>query len=154
MGELLEVTGDLFAGTDDAVGHGCNTDGVMGSGIAKTVRGLWPEMYTEYRRQCLHGQFPPGGFWAYKADASEDQPGRIVYNLATQDRPGRHARLEWVESSMRHALVDAAGRGVESFGIPLIGCGIGGLGWGHVRPVLIALVANYPIDLTVYELGR
>lgn len=152
MGDLVEVTGDMFAGADDAIGHGCNIDGVMGAGVAKIVRRQWPELYTGYRWRCLHGKFPTGGFWAYEAEATGTQPGRVVYNLASQDRPGRHASLRWVEESMRHALRDAEKRGVVTFGIPRIGCGIGGLNWDDVRPVLACMAENTTVTLTVYTL--
>src|SRR5262249_34840272 len=48
------VSGDLFDNAHDAqaFAHGCNCQGSMGAGIAKTFRSRYPEMYEEYRRRC------------------------------------------------------------------------------------------------------
>lgn len=48
------VSGDLFADEHcvQAFAHGCNCQGSMGAGIAKTFRARYPEMYEEYRRRC------------------------------------------------------------------------------------------------------
>ena len=48
------VSGDLFDNAYDAqaFAHGCNCQGSMGAGIAKTFRARYPEMYDEYSRRC------------------------------------------------------------------------------------------------------
>jgi O-acetyl-ADP-ribose deacetylase (regulator of RNase III) len=48
------VSGDLFDNTHEAqaFAHGCNCQGSMGSGIAKTFRARYPEMYKEYPGRC------------------------------------------------------------------------------------------------------
>lgn len=50
---LKIVKGDIFDPKLDKVSrvivHGCNAQGVMGSGIAKTIRGMYPEVYEDYK---------------------------------------------------------------------------------------------------------
>lgn len=44
-------TGDLFASVKEGhILHGCNAQGVMGSGVARIVRDMYPIAYQEYRR--------------------------------------------------------------------------------------------------------
>src|SRR2546423_7504633 len=95
------VTGDLFAirFQVQAFAHGCNCQGSMGAGIAKTFRARYPEMYEEYRRRCKAAprQFNLGDCWLWKAD---DQPW--VFNLATQEGYWRsRASYEAIEAVMR-----------------------------------------------------
>jgi O-acetyl-ADP-ribose deacetylase (regulator of RNase III) len=110
-----------------AIGHGCNVDGAMGAGIAKSFRAMFPDMYLMYRVLCESGRAPVGDFqsWSYW---NHYEPGPVFwgYNLFTQDRPGPCARIEWIDSSIALAVEDAERQGVK-LAIPEIGCGIGGL---------------------------
>lgn len=49
--------GDLFANvTEGHIVHGCNAQGVMGSGVAKIVREMYPEAYKAYsQKYCDSG---------------------------------------------------------------------------------------------------
>ena len=68
------VSGDLFDNAHDAqaFAHGCNCQGSMGAGIAKTFRARYPDMYEEYRRRCKAEprQFNLGDCWLWKATIS------------------------------------------------------------------------------------
>lgn len=43
------INGDLFSTNVRTIAHGCNAQGVMGSGVAKIVKALYPEAFSEYR---------------------------------------------------------------------------------------------------------
>ena len=78
------VSGDIFDNVHaaQALAHGCNCQGSMAAGIAKTIRARYPEMYEEYRIRCKAEprQFNLGDCWLWKADK---QPS--VFNLGTQE---------------------------------------------------------------------
>lgn len=126
------VTGDLFAQGADAIGHGVNCRGVMGAGIAVAFRQRFPAMYAQYRVECREHRLALGGVFPWRDDAS----GLVVYNLASQDRPGRHATLAALRSSLTVTLTHAERVGVRSLALPRIGCGIGGLLWEQARDVI------------------
>ncbi|WAC50452.1 macro domain-containing protein [Frigoribacterium sp. SL97] len=148
MTKLILKTGDLFSSTAAGIGHGVNTTGVMGAGIAPLFKARHPEMYREYRIACQTGGLVAGETMIWAAPT----PGPVIYNIASQDRPGAHARLEWLESGVRGALRDADMRGVEVIALPRIGCGIGGLDWVDVEPLLAKLAAETTCDLEVWTL--
>lgn len=140
--------GDLLEAGLQAWGHGVNTQALMGAGIAHKVRKDYPEVFDSYRLACLSGELIPGGFQAVEAD-----DGTIVYNLATQDLPGKHAQYDWLATSMDQALRDAAERDLTEFGLPQIGCGIGGLEWEKVDRILGMFQKAFPqIEMVVYSL--
>jgi O-acetyl-ADP-ribose deacetylase (regulator of RNase III) len=141
---IIHQTGDLFSAETPALMHGVNTKGLMGAGIAVRFREDFPEMYEEYRRICKAGELLPGDTFIY--DAGEV----VVYNAASQDKPGPDARLPWLISSVSVALADADERGFEFIAMPLIGCGIGGLVWEDVEPELEKLTEQYGVDLEVW----
>lgn len=128
------IVGDLFAQTDAAtahdgrpvaaLGHGVNTHGRWGAGIAPVFGRVFPDAFEPYRAACADRTLTVGGFLPVLTDS-----GVWVYNLASQDRPGRDARLDAVESSLAAAIAHAETNGVRGFALPRIGAGIGGLDW-------------------------
>jgi O-acetyl-ADP-ribose deacetylase (regulator of RNase III) len=144
---ITHRTGDLFASTDlDALAHGCNCRGVMGAGIAVVFARRWPQMEQAYRQRCRAGQFTLGQCMAWQAP-----DGPMVYNLATQDRPGRHARLDAVVTSAEAMIEHARAHGIRRIGLPRIGAGIGGLRWDQVEQALATLDSD-GVELVVHTL--
>lgn len=140
MTELIEVTGDMFNGGGDAIAHGCNMQGVMGAGVARVVRDMYPRMYDTYRRKCQRKVFKLGDVWYWDAEPA-------VFNLMTQDQPGPDARLSAVTTSVRKMLFRAGVEGIKSIDMPRIGCGIGGLEWVDVRETLVRVLEDTRTDV-------
>lgn len=147
MGLLSVRRGDLFFSDAPALGHGVNVQGVMGAGVAKEFRALYPAMYDEYVDACRSGALRPGGMLPWH----DERRGRWVYNLATQDEPGRTARLEWLESAAAAMVTHAETSGVRRVALPRIGCGVGGLRWDEVREALVRLAGNTSVRIEVWE---
>jgi O-acetyl-ADP-ribose deacetylase (regulator of RNase III) len=125
------VTGNLFTTPHlDALAHGVNGAGRMGLGIAVKFRRLWPKIFEEYERRCRRRELHPGDLFAWQADK------RWIYNLVTQDRPGPRATLPAIQVSLQRMVAHARAAGVRRIGLPQIGCGLGGLDWDDVRPVV------------------
>lgn len=141
-----EIEGDLFALDAPALGHGCNCQGAMGAGIAKEFKRRFPDMYAEYRLRCQTGRFQLGDVFVWTA------PDLVVYNLATQPRPGPSADREAVRLSARAMLRDAEDRGLPTVGIPRIGAGLGGLRWSSVSAVLAEEARGSGVELVVVSL--
>lgn len=149
MTKLIFKTGDLFTSDAPALAHGVNTKGAMGAGVAKGFRERWPDMYEEYRTQCKSGLLEPGGLMGWVA---EDGP--TIYNVASQDFPGPHARLEWLSAGIYNALRDAESRGYDRIAVPMIGAGIGGLKWPEVEAYLRGLAATSTVDIEIWSLDE
>jgi O-acetyl-ADP-ribose deacetylase (regulator of RNase III) len=139
MGTFTEVEGDLFDLGLPAIGHGCNTAGVMGAGIALQFRRRWPEMFKGYKAYCDLGAAVPGSFYSYATDQ-----GMLIYNMFTQGQPGADAKLIHVYAAVQKAMVDCYDHGIMTLGVPRIGAGIGGLKWDDVRDFFAALAMTSP----------
>ncbi len=147
MAQYSEVKGSLFDATTDVIGQGCNMQGVMGAGIAKDFRELYPVMYQDYRAKCLAGEVELGGYDMYPVD---DTPGWVA-NLYTQRLPGADASLAAVAQSVTKLCLDLQEKtGMHSLGLPRIGCGIGGLQWEDVQAVLQNIAKDNEVNIVVY----
>lgn len=143
---LIHKTGNIFTSEQTAIGHGVNCKGVMGSGIAVTVKNLFPEVYEVYRSYCheigLHGgEMLP----------LPTRDGRVILNLASQEKMGANAHYDFLEKSTLEAFAYCQRTKTSGFALPQIGSHIGGLKWEKVLPILEACSEKFPdIDLEVW----
>lgn len=153
---LIHKTGDMFTTEQEAVIHGVNIDGIMGSGIAKTVRSLYPDVYTAYRDYCREGLLQAGGMFPFYGHSPDGKTAdRWVLNAASQDRPGPSASYEWVQESVREALSFAHRVGLTGVAICRIGAGIGRLEWPLVLSIIEKLSREFPtLTIEVWSYSR
>lgn len=139
-------TGDLFASGLPAIAHGVNCRGVMGAGIAVQFRQRWPDMYESYRKRCLKGHLLPGEVMSWK-----DPGGTLVLNLATQHDPGACAQPWMITAAVGQAITEAYYfRHITEIGMPMIGCGIGGLTPDGLHFALLPY-ADAPVSLVFFS---
>ena len=145
---LKFIVGDLFTTQLPAIGHGVNIHGVMGSGIAPIIKKKYPAVFPPYKKACQDGSLTPGLMLPV-----EVEPGMWVFNLASQDKPGRHARLDWLAESLERSFITATELNLPGFAIPRIGAGIGGLKWRDVKSTIERVASYYPhMTLEVWSL--
>lgn len=138
--------GDLFGSGLPAIAHGVNCRGVMGAGIAVQFRRHWPQMFESYRRRCLRGGMLPGEILPWK------HPDGVVFNLATQYEPGSAAEPWMITAAIGRMITEAYHDfKIHEIGLPLIGCGIGGLTPDDLAMCLHPY-SGAPVDLVVYTL--
>ncbi len=144
------VSGDIFLNEHhvQTFAHGCNCQGVMGAGIAVRFKKEYPEMFNEYRRRCKAKprQFNVGDAFLWK---EKDKP--FVFNLGTQESPGRHATYQAVEKALTNMRRQAEVEEITSIAIPKVGAGYGGLKWEKVREVIEQVFEKWSGNLFVYE---
>ncbi len=141
---IVHKSGNLFDTELNAIAHGVNTHGVMGAGIAKSFRSLYPQNYEMYQLACKTGRLKPGGSFTWY------EKGRFIYNIASQDRPGKFASLKWLRSGLRAAILHAKKSGTNALAIPRIGAGIGGLEWEDVLELMTELADTHDFTLEIW----
>ncbi len=161
------ITGDLFDPSlkFDALAHGCNCSGVMGAGIAREFKRRYPAMFRAYKLECDFGRFKPGVCWGYWPntltrwnDAENPAPTTpAVFNLATQRRPGPRATLGAIQASIASMLQQCRTNPeweICRIGMPRIGCGLGGLNWNMVMPLIEYEAERVPaVEIVVVSLA-
>lgn len=144
---MKKKVGDLFYSHTDAYGHGVNTQGVMGSGIAVEFKNKFPKNFVAYRNACQARLLVPGEAFIFA------EHGRFVVNIASQEKTGKDARYEWLFAGALDAARQLTEKRCNTLALPLIGCGIGGLEWAGVEHLLRAVEAIVPgFEFEVWKL--
>lgn len=119
-GDMFQIAKAMTAGERGvAIGHGVNRHGLMGAGVAKSVRALFPDAHEAYRQACSEDRYAVGQnqYWSTGT-------GTWLVNMFTQDRPGPDARLTAIQLCLEAYFGQFH---YTPLVIPEIGCGIGGL---------------------------
>lgn len=144
------INGDIFTTQQPAIGHGVNCEGAMGSGIAATIRELFPDVYQIYRSFCLVEGLYGGDLLAVPSLA-----GPVILNLASQEKQGRNAKYEWLEQSVKRSFEYCQSTDLAGFALPRIGSGIGGLNEAKAEDVIKSVAAKYPeTELEIWTFVR
>jgi len=156
--------GDLFAHTfsgrnNTCIGHGVNSAGAMGAGIAIEFKKRFPEMFSEYRNRCQSGLIFPGITWIWKEPTgiyltkqeTLDEEHIWIYNLAIKAHWKLNATYEAIEDSLKNMAIHMNENSFEEIGLPWIGCGLGGLEKSKVKAIMEKISEDYKINIVVYE---
>lgn len=127
---------DLFESGAEMLVNTVNTQGVMGAGLALQFKRRFPRMFEAYRANCHDGLVRVERIDAHLV-AADPAGRRIVANFPTKDHWRDPSRLEWIEAGLTDLVALVSRTGVRSVAMPPLGCGLGGLDWTAVRPLVI-----------------
>lgn len=123
------------------------------TGLARSLREMWPAMYKDFRHYC-HTQNPAAGSaWMWGGTG-----GRRIVALFTQQQseashhqghPGR-ATLENVNHALRELRKMVEREHFTSLALPRLATGVGGLDWQQVRPLVVKQLGDLTIPVYVY----
>ncbi|HHQ0205144.1 TPA: macro domain-containing protein, partial [Listeria innocua] len=65
---LIYIEQDLFESPAQVLVNTVNTVGVMGKGVAKRFKDIYPEMYEDYQFFCEKKLLEIGKLWIYKSE--------------------------------------------------------------------------------------
>lgn len=124
--------GNILTGVDRGfIVHGCNAQGVMGSGIAKDIRDTWPQVYEDYKKQERYLGLNLGN-----TIYTEVGLGLTVVSAITQECYGRDKDILYVDYDAVSCCFEWIKNASENTGwqvhFPLIGCGLANGKWEEV----------------------
>lgn len=147
---ITYVKGDLFAANERAIAHGCNCHGFMGAGFAALIRDKFSDAYSAYARACRDRSFYPGV--AQPVITMNQAESTTIYNLATQNAPGRNAQYPYIQAAFANMIRHMDFVGNSRIAMPMIGAGIGGLDWWFVHQMLTNMFDKDRSTIVVYYL--
>lgn len=137
--------GDLFADDANVLVCPVNTEGVMGKGLALEFRRRFPQLEREYLKLIASEDrtFWPGAFRIVTLANSQ-----TIGLAATKGYWRQPSQIGWIDAILRQVPQWASIRDGGSIAIPALGCGLGGLPWSVIRPLMEHYLGN--IDARIY----
>ena len=134
--------GDMLQTEQGILVHGCNAQGVMGSGIALTIKNKYPNAFADYKEFC---GLTPMDERLGKTVLSRVGLRLTVANCITQLHFGREGKQyvsykaiqECFEAVCKEAYVQGA-----HVHYPLIGAGLGGGDWAIISEIIDTIFAK------------
>lgn len=132
--KIQYVDGDLFSTEIEHILHGCNAQGVMGSGVAKIIKEQFFDAYKFYAEQYDEHGLKLGDVQFVPAN------GKVIVNAVTQDNFGRDGK-RYVSYDAVAAAMKTANRvlklsGYTQLAMPKIGAGLGGGDWDTIARII------------------
>ena len=146
---ITYVVGDLFTSPAKVLVNTVNTVGVMGKGIAKDFKRIYPEMFKEYQAWCKNGKLEIGELHLYETSH------KWILNFPTKEHWRGKSKIEYLEAGLQKFADTYDEKGIESISFPMLGCGYGGLDWEReVQPLMENYLADLPIDIFIHLYGQ
>jgi O-acetyl-ADP-ribose deacetylase (regulator of RNase III) len=138
------VVGDALSVKRGIIVHGCNCQGVMGSGIARGVRERFPAAYQEYKDQQARVGLILGEICFVKITDE-----LWIVNAMTQDNFGTDSRkvnYEAVAQCFEKVQQLADALRMTGYDLPIIfpkiGAGLGGGNWNIIQVIIDETLGN------------
>ncbi len=131
---ILDGSGSIFQADAEALVDPVNCLGTSGAGLARDFKSRFPDAEKVFVQWCRSraarlGQVLP-------VSVTTEGPVRLIYYFPTKDDWRNPSSLEGVTGGLRALVEDLSKRGLRSIAIPALGCGLGGLQWTVVRPLI------------------
>ena len=142
--------GNFWDAEVDAVVNSVNCVGIMGKGIALQCKKAFPDNYDAYLKACKRGEVQPGSLFVY--ETKQIFGAKYIINFPTKMHWKGPSRYEYLEAGLQALVSVIRDRNIRSIAIPPLGCGLGGLDWAKVRPMIEAALSQLPdVQAYIYE---
>ncbi|HPI88467.1 MAG TPA: macro domain-containing protein [Spirochaetota bacterium] len=128
------VKGNIVDQPTEAIVNTVNCVGVMGRGIALSFKKAFPENYHEYKEACDRGEVVPGKMFVYITGDIFER--KYIINFPTKRHWKGESRLEDIKAGLFDLIKTVKEYNIKSITVPPLGCGLGGLDWKVVRPLI------------------
>ncbi len=142
---IKDIEGNLFESNEQVLVNTVNTEGVMGKGIAKTFKDVYPTMFKNYKSFCDNDQFDVGMLYLYKTD------NKWILNFPTKTKWKKKSELTYIELGLKKFVDTYEAKKINSIAFPQLGCGNGNLEWNVVKPLMEKYLSDLPIDIEIYK---
>lgn len=148
---IHELSGDILLSGAKAIVQGVAPNDDFHQGLALQLRERMPAMYKDFRHYCQTRHPKSGEMWAWMS-----ADGRYLVNLFTREdayahgsKPGA-ATLSHVNHSLHALRAFVQKEKPASIALPRLACGINGLDWDEVRPLVDKQLGDLSLPIYLY----
>lgn len=142
---ITYVIGDLFHSPAKVLVNTVNVVGVMGKGIAKDFKTIFPEMFQAYQELCEKKKLDIGKLHLWRG------PHKWVLNFPTKKDWRNPSKPEYIEAGLKTFVAGYKRNSISSIGFPQLGCGHGELNWEkQVRPLMERYLSKLPVEVFIH----
>ncbi len=145
---MIELTkGNILHADAQALVNTVNCIGYMGKGIALQFKKAFPDNFKAYHAACRRKSVKPGEMFVFETNSMWNP--RYIINFPTKRHWRGKSRIEDIQSGLIDLIKVIKRNNIQSLAIPPLGCGLGGLDWKEVRPLIEKALAEAP-DVKAY----
>lgn len=146
---IIYTRTNIFESNAQVLVNTVNTVGVMGKGLAKEFKRLYPDMFKSYQKYCENKQLTIGKLQIFKTS------NKWVLNFPTKENWRNPSKLGYIEAGLKKFVSQYQIQGIKSISFPMLGCGNGGLDWeNEVKPLMEKYLNNLPIDVFIHTASK
>lgn len=148
---IHELNGDILFSGAKFITQGVAPNDDFHHGLALQLRERMPAMYKEFRHYCKNKHPKSGELWRW---TSAD--GRTIISLFTHEGAHGHgnkpgfASLSHVNHALQALRKLIKKEKVSSVALPRLACGLTGLKWDEVKPLIEAQLGDLDIPVYIY----
>lgn len=143
---LFFLSGSIFNSAHQTIVNPIDLTGAMGADLALKFVERFPELKAQYQVNHKNGHMQPGKLWLYKHTTTFPW----VLCFPTKHHWSEPASLELIELGLKKFVDTYSVKGIAEISFPKLGCGLGGLEWSDVKPMMIRYLDQVDIPVTVY----
>lgn len=139
------VRGDIFDSKADALVCPVNCKGVMGKGLALEFKLRFWDCSDVYESACRTRSLRPGTLAAISYT-----PQKIIF-FPTKDDWRKPSQLQYIVDGLDFFVRHYEKWNIRSIAFPKLGCGLGGLDWNDVKPLMVEKLSPLDLCVEIYE---
>lgn len=138
---------DIFRVHADVICCTVNCVGVMGAGLALDFKKEFPHLEPIYKRLLKDDTLKIGSTCIVMMSNPYHQAIALVPTKLHWRQP---STVEYVTSAYESLHQGMINLELKSVAVPPLGCGLGGLNWKEIKPLLQQIDAKYPSNKVIY----
>ena len=155
--------GDMFFSQMQTFTISVNVVGVMGKGLASRAKYQFPDVYVLYQDMCRQRQLKMGVPYLYKREnnfekslledtktITTEKGHRWFLLFPTKNHWREKSPLEGIEKGLIWLVENYKSLGISSIALPALGCGLGGLSWKDVGPLMCKHLSQTDLTSSIY----
>lgn len=147
---MIKLTsGNLLECETEALVNTVNCDGYMGKGIALQFKQAFPKNYKAYYKACKLGEVQPGKMHIFETQSQQNP--KYIINFPTKRHWKEKSRLEDIKTGLNALSLDIQHYEIRSIAIPPLGCGLGGLNWKDVHPMIQEALGKLDVEVLLFQ---